>query len=63
MPELADLVAKGSVNPDLLMNPFGEDFAVKPDGTPYRFAYTWVFLGIDTLSQAENQMASWVRRG
>ena len=62
VPELQDLVAKGSVNPDLLLNPFGEDFAVKPDGTPYRFAYTWVFLGIDTLSQAENQMASYIER-
>jgi len=32
------------VDPDLLMNPFGEDFAVKPDGTPYYIAYNMNFL-------------------
>jgi len=59
---LEELIAKGSVNPELKMNPFGVDFAVKPDGTPYRFAYTWVLLGIDTLSQADNEMNSYIRR-
>jgi hypothetical protein len=35
VPELAEFVANGQVDGDLLMNPY-EDFALKPDGTPFR---------------------------
>jgi ABC-type sugar transport system substrate-binding protein len=46
----------------LPLNPFGADFAVKPDGTPYKFACSVLFLGVDTLSQGEKLQRSLVER-
>jgi len=53
---------EGLCDPDLLMNPFGEDFAVKPDGTPYEFAITFLFLGADPVVNYKGIMTSLIRR-
>jgi ABC-type sugar transport system substrate-binding protein len=39
VPELQNLVSQGSLDPNLLMNPY-EDLALKPDGTPFRVTIT-----------------------
>ncbi|HVP79652.1 MAG TPA: sugar ABC transporter substrate-binding protein [Thermodesulfobacteriota bacterium] len=46
----------------LPLNPFGTKFAVKPDGTPYKFACSVLFLGVDTLSQGEKLQKSLIER-
>ena len=62
IPELNDLVAKGAIDPNLLLNPFGEDLAVKPDGTRYKFASTMAFEGCDWLVHAEGLIRSYITR-
>jgi len=62
IPELQSLIASGAVDPDLPLNPFGEDFAVKPDGTPYVIAGSYLFLGVDGLSQGAKLQKSLVER-
>jgi ABC-type sugar transport system substrate-binding protein len=49
-------------DPDLLMNPFGEDFAIKPDGTPYRFAVMHVWMGDDWAVESRGVMKSLIER-
>jgi len=44
------------------MNPFGQDFAVKPDGTPYRFAITYLTLAIDALVNWDGVYSSYIER-
>jgi len=46
----------------LPLNPFGKKFAVKKDGTPYKFACSVLFLGVDTLSQGEKLQKSLIQR-
>ena len=62
IPELAELVSKGMLDGDLLMNPFGEDFAVKPDGTPFRFAASYICLANDWMVYSDLVTLSLVRR-
>ena len=56
------LVDIGLVEPGIKRNPFGESFATKPDGTPYLFAYSVLFLGVDTLSQGAKFQESIIDR-
>jgi len=62
LPEYQELIAKGTIDPNLLINPWGENFAVKPDGTPYTIAATYVLLRIDTCAQTEKMLTSYVER-
>lgn len=47
VPELQKAITAGCLDPNLAMNPFGEDFAIKPDGTPYRIADVDIFVYCD----------------
>lgn len=62
VPELQGIIAMGCLDPNILMNPFGEDFAIKPDGTPYRIADVTVFLYCDWNFQGCAYMDSMIRR-
>jgi len=62
LPAYQELISKGIVSPDLVINPFGEDFAVKPDGTPFKFALTEIFLAVDSLAQGEKMCKSILER-
>jgi len=44
------------------MNPFGEDFAVKPDGTPFKVAVSYIFLACDPMANWEGIIASLLTR-
>ena len=44
------------------LNPFGTDFAVKPDGTPYKFAHTLPFMGNEFCVVGVGLMESLVKR-
>lgn len=48
--------------PTSALNPFGEDFAVKPDGTPYKFGSTYFFLGNDWMVNAHGLIGSLIER-
>jgi len=61
VPELQELVAKGTIDPNLLMNPY-EGLAIKPDGSPYRFANSPFFMGVDYLVNNEGIIASLCKR-
>jgi ABC-type sugar transport system substrate-binding protein len=64
VPEWQELIAQGlvAIDPSTKINPFGEDFAVKPDGTPFTFACTYVFLRIDSCAQGEKMIKSFIER-
>ena len=62
VPELQGLISMGCLDPNILMNPFGEDFAIKPDGTPYRVADNTIFLYCDWNFQGCAYMDSMIRR-
>jgi len=49
-PEIADL------------NRFGEDLAVKPDGTPYVIATTYIFVTVDPMANWVGNMHSLIKR-
>jgi ABC-type sugar transport system substrate-binding protein len=61
IPELADLVARGQVDGDLVWNPW-EDFFVKPDGTPYKIAYTCSTAEVEPMAQAVYMLEDWFPR-
>jgi len=61
IPELAELVARGQVNGDLLWNPF-KDLLVKPDGTPFRVAFTFSTLGPEPCMQAQKMLEDFFPR-
>ena len=48
--------------PTSALNPFGEDFAVRPDGTPYKFGSTYFFLGNDWMVNADGLIQSLIKR-
>ena len=50
LPELANL------------NPIGENFAVKPDGTPYMFATTYLWVTVDPMFNYVANMHSLIKR-
>jgi ABC-type sugar transport system substrate-binding protein len=62
IPELQELIAKGALDPNLLMNPFGEDFAVKPDGTPYKIAFVQLIMLVEATIDMEGVLRSLVTR-
>jgi len=61
VPELQDLVALGTIDPELIINPY-DGLAFKPDGTPFKFAATYHFLGADAMYNAEGYIHSLVER-
>ena len=62
IPELQELIQKGALDPNLSMNPFGEDFALKPDGTPYHFAVSPCFLRCDWCQASNGVMVDLLER-
>lgn len=58
IPELDELVARGQVDGELLWNPW-DGFFVKPDGTPYRIAYTCSTLEVEPMAQAVKMLEDW----
>lgn len=61
VPELQELIAKGAVDPTLLMNPY-EGLAIKPDGTPFRFGSDYCFLGNEYLINGDGIFRSLIER-
>lgn len=61
LPEYQDLIAQGLIRSDYVINPW-EGLAVKPDGTPYRIASTFIFMGIDVLVNWDGYLRSLVER-
>ena len=61
-PEYQALIDQGLVSSHLELNPFGEDFAVKPDGTPYHFACSIVAMSSEELVNYEGPMRSLITR-
>ena len=47
VPQLQPIIAEGSLDPNLYMNPWGKDFALKPDGNPYQVADADLFVYCD----------------
>ncbi len=45
------------------LNPFGENFAIKPDGTPYVFATTYIFVTVDPMAKWVANIHSLLKRG
>jgi len=56
VPELA-----GLCRPDLAMD-YGEPFAFKPDGTPYRFATSYILLGCEEMINYEGVVCASVAK-
>jgi len=61
-PEYQKLIDQGLVSPRLQLNPFGEDFAVKPDGTPYCFLDVAIFMGMEEIVNYSNMLKSLITR-
>jgi len=61
IPELADHVARGQVWGHLKWNPF-EDLLVKPDGTPFRVAYTCATKEVEPMAQAVYMLEDYLPR-
>jgi len=61
VPELADMIARGQVDGDLLYNPF-KDLLVKPDGSPYKVAYTGATCQVEPIAQAVYMLEDWFPR-
>jgi ribose transport system substrate-binding protein len=61
IPELAEQVARGQFNGELLMNPF-EGLFVKPDGSPYKIAYTCSTLEVEPMAQAVKMLEDFLPR-
>ena len=61
VPELADLVAKGALDPNMLINPYA-GLSIKPDGTPFHFTHAPMFLGVDFMVNGEGIIESLIRR-
>jgi ABC-type sugar transport system substrate-binding protein len=55
------MVARGQVDGELLWNPW-EGFFVKPDGTPYKIAYTCSTLEVEPMAQAVKMLEDWFPR-
>jgi len=51
IPELADLVARGQVNGELLWNPF-DKLLFRPDGSPFTIAWAAATLEVEPMAQA-----------
>ena len=61
IPELAEHVARGQVWGRLLYNPF-TDLCVKPDGTPFKFAYSCATMEVEPMAQAVKMLEDyWAR--
>jgi len=61
IPALAPLVARGQVDGDLDWNPFWGFFA-KPDGSPYKIAYTCSTLEVEPMAQAVKMLEDFLPR-
>lgn len=61
VPELQELVAKGTIDPSLEINPY-EGLGIKPDGTPYKFAMSISSLGNDWYATGFGLMRSLFER-
>lgn len=57
VPELQEFIAKGQLDPDLLMNPY-KDLAIKPDGTPFQVAIVTAEVGQDWTADTTGYTAS-----
>jgi len=61
LPEYQDLITKGLVDPELLINPY-EGLAIKPDGTPYKFAIAHAYSGAEVTRGWERMITSLTER-
>ena len=59
--EYQDLIAKGIIDPELPINPY-EGLAIKPDGTPYKFAIAHAYSGCDVTRTWERMITSLTER-
>jgi ABC-type sugar transport system substrate-binding protein len=50
------------VDPGLELNPYGEDLAIKPDGTPYKIGMGWVVMDLDVIIFLSGYMKSLIER-
>lgn len=60
--EYQELIDQGIVRADLLLNPYGSDFALKPDGTPYRFSALYMITSVDVAWNHCGVMESYIER-
>ena len=61
LPEYQDLIAKGLVDPELEINPY-EGLAIKPDGTPYKFAIAHAYSGAEVTHVWQKMITSLTER-
>jgi ABC-type sugar transport system substrate-binding protein len=58
---MQDLISLGIIDPELVINPY-EGMSIKPDGTPYRFAWTPYLLAVDFALNAGRYLESLLAR-